>query len=293
MKIYILPCQSEFQRQRSPFRYPRHSKDWGIEQDFLKYLHRPRPLLTNDPQEADWHYLPIFWTRWHYSHKYGKIGVPELQAEVDRILRDDRKTFTVCQFDDGPVVKIGEAAIFWGCRKTDQGIDIPLLCSPHWKPLFSPAKKYLASFIGRIATHPMRQEMAAQLAHRHDVYLEDTPVYDQQKPAKYFVRNLLESYIALCPRGYGGSSFRFFEAMQLGVVPFLIGDLDTRPFKRFINWDEMSFWAQSVEQMKNTLNMVQQATLIQMGKRAADVYKEQLAYQKWCAYVLRELETVI
>ncbi len=138
----------------------------------------------------------------------------------------------------------------------------------------------------------MRQEMAAQLAHRHDVYLEDTPVYDQQKPAKYFVRNLLESYIALCPRGYGGSSFRFFEAMQLGVVPFLIGDLDTRPFKRFIAWENISFFAESAAHLDTFFTSLGQKELLVMGKRAAEVYRQSLAYQKWCPYVLRELQSL-
>lgn len=90
--------------------------------------------------------------------------------------------------------------------------------------------------------------------------------------------------------GYGGSSFRFFEAMQLGIVPFLIGDIDTRPFKKFINWGKVSFYSNSVSDFTNVLNSSTKSDLLSMGKRAEMVWKEQLTYQKWCQYVIKELE---
>jgi hypothetical protein len=39
-----------------------------------------------------------------------------------------------------------------------------------------------------------------------------------------FVRDILEAKFALCPRGVGASSFRIFEAMQLGRAPVIIAD---------------------------------------------------------------------
>lgn len=290
MKIYLLACEPQFQPKKNPFRYPRHSEDWGIEQDFLTYVSRNRQFVTNNPAEADWHYLPIFWTRWHCSHKYGATGLIELQAEVHRILQNDAKTFTICQYDDGPLVNLGQTIMFWASRKNESGIDAPLLCSPHRSPFFRPKKKYLASFIGRFATHPIRQAMAAQLAACDDVYLEDTPDYNRQRPAKFFVRKLFESYIALCPRGHGGSSFRFFEAMQVGTVPFLIGDLDTRPFKQFIKWDDVSFYANTTAGLQQFMQALDLRTLAGMGRQAKEVYKKELAYQHWCKYVLQELK---
>ena len=184
--------------------------------------------------------------RWHINHEYGLYGISELQKE-DQLIIDENKTFTICQYDDGPVVDLGKSLIFLSSRKNYNGIDIPLLSSPHKKPFIKPSKKYLCSFVGRKSTHPIREIMFQQL-NRGDVFL-----YDGDNGSRFFVKKTLESYISLCPRGYGGSSFRFFESMQLGIVPFLIGDIDTRPFKRFINWDEISFFSDSTSLIENLI----------------------------------------
>lgn len=293
MNIYILPVDSKFQPKNVDIIYPPHNKDYGVEQDFHLYLQTHQELVTQNPNNADWHYLPIYWTRYHLNHDYGKLGLEELQQEVDRKVVDDRKTFTIYQYSRGPLVKLGRATVFLVSRRTKGGIDIPLLCSPHRVPLLNripllkPSKKYLASFIGRLSTHPIRQEMAKHLKNRDDMYISEG-----NKGTRFFVKKMLESYIALCPRGAGGSSFRFFEAMQLGVVPFLIGDIDTRPFKEFINWDGVSFFSKSVSDLNDRLNSLKPSDLLSMGKRATKLWRESLTYQEWCGYVIQELQEI-
>ncbi len=287
MKVYILPCHTQFQPSKSRFRYPAHNKDWGVEQDFFTYLKKHPRLLTNNPCEADWHYLPVYWTRWHLLHKYGKTGRPELQAEVNRLIEHDTKTFTICQYDDGPLVDLGNATIFLSSRQTEKGLDIPLISSSHRRPFFPPSKNYLASFLGRVSTHPIREQMVTQVQTREDVYL-----YDGHKSPRAYVKDMLASYLALCPRGYGGSSFRFFEAMQLGVVPFLIGEPDTRPFKTFIDWGEVSIFSQSADNINSVLDALDREELLLMGQQAGKLYQEKLTYQKWCSYVIQELRQV-
>lgn len=284
MKIYILPVHQQFQPQSQPFRYPPHSEDYGVEQDFLRYLQRNPEWIAHSPESADWHYLPVFWTRWHLNHDFARMGLLELKQELDRVILDDSKTFTICQYDDGPVVETGKITLFLASRKTQCGIDIPLLCTPHKIPFSKPAKKYLASFVGNSSTHPIRREMIQNLIYRHDIYL-----YDGHLGTNFFVEKTLEALIALSPRGYGGSSFRFFEAMQLGVVPFLIGDLDTRPFKKYISWDQVSFFTQSVSDLNDLLSSLNPYDLKPMGQRAVLFWKHCLTYQKWCPFVIREL----
>ncbi|MEW6065208.1 hypothetical protein P378_10765 [Desulforamulus profundi] len=284
MKIYILPVPKKLQPAAQVFKYPRHNKDYGVEQDFYHYLLINRDLTVENPRLADWHYLPVFWTRWHLNHLYGKICLAELQQEMDQAILDDAKTFTICQYDDGPLVNPGRASVFLASRKSEEGIDIPLLCSPHQAPPVKPQKRYLASFVGRLATHGIRQQMAQVLKDREDVF-----VFDGNLGSGFFVEKLQESYIGLCPRGYGGSSFRFFETMQLGAVPFLIGDLDTRPFKRFIDWDGMSLYTNSVADLHAILDSMKPAELVEMGEWAGSFWENELTYQRWCKYVLKEL----
>ena len=288
MKIYILPIDKKTQPEDQPWRYPKHSENFGVEQDFLKYLHNNPFLLTDNPNDADWHYLGAYWTRWHVGHDFAKTGLEELQEAVNKAIVDDKKTFTICQYDDGPVVNVGKTIQFLASRKTEAGIDIPLLCSDHELPFFKQKKKYLASFLGIVSTHKIRSEMIDELKGRKDVY-----IYDGHKPVDEFVKTTLQSYVALTPRGYGGSSFRFFEAMQMGVVPFLIGEPDTRPFQEDIPYDKISLYADSAEKINGMLAFKNTEELLEMGRMCKEIYKEKLAYQKWCPFVIKELMTIL
>lgn len=285
MKIHILQTDGSARPDSQQLKYPAHNADYGVEQDFLAYLHQNRQLTTEVPSEADWHYLPVYWTRWHLNHDYGKTGLSELQAEVDRAIIDDARTFTVCQYDDGPLVDTGAAVRFLSSRKGTEGIDIPLLCAAHGKPFWPRRKKYLASFAGRFDTHPLRQEMADTLKDRPDIF-----IHDGDRGPRFFVKLLLDSRVALCPRGYGGSSFRFFEAMQLGVVPLLLGASDTRPFRKFLPWDRFSLYSPTAADLERILASRNGAELQRMADRAREVYLAQLDFGKWCRFVLKELE---
>jgi len=284
MKIFILQVDKKFQPDKLPFPYPSYNSEFGVEQDFLSYLENNPNLVTLDESEADWFYLPIFWTRWHVNHNYASECLQELQNEVSKFESD--KIFTVCQYDDGPVVDLGNALIFYASRKEKEGLDIPLLASdlPYNHNVVS--ERYLASFVGRLSTHPVRSQMAELLKNRNDIN-----IVDGNCGIDFFINQMLESRIALCPRGYGGSSFRFFEAMQLGTVPMLIGDIDTRPFKNWVNWSECSFYLEDVNKINEFLDVVKNVDLNLMGENARMVRKE-LGYGKWPIFVIMELENL-
>jgi Exostosin family len=86
--------------------------------------------------------------------------------------------------------------------------------------------RFLFSFLGRIATHPVRRK----------ILLLDTPktpcldVADGPKRfhcfdySKTYSDLITQSKFVLCPRGFGASSIRIFEAMRLGRVPVIISD---------------------------------------------------------------------
>lgn len=288
MNIYSLPVSPKFRPKNSPFIYPLHNKgDWGIEQDFYKYLQKHPYLLADDPENADWYFLPIYWTRWHVSHDYARSGLEELQQEIDRSIINDRKTFIVCQYADGPTVDVGNSLQFLGSRKVQNAKDIPLISQDHIIPFIKPRKKYKASFVGRLNTHPIREELHDALKHRKDVR-----VFDIHNDKKLFEKMMFKSHIALCPRGYGSSSFRFFEAMQMGCVPMLIGDMDVRPFKTFIDWDDISFYTDNVDGVIDILNEVDDSVLLVMGKNAKRVYKSVLRFGLWPKYLIKELQNL-
>jgi len=81
--------------------------------------------------------------------------------------------------------------------------------------------------------------------------------------------------------------------MQLGIAPYLIGDIDTRPFKMFIDWDKISFYSQNVDTLVSKLESTSHEQLEIIGKNASLIWKNNLTYQRWCSYVLNELECLI
>lgn len=284
MKIFIIPLDSWMMPSSQPFKYPRHNKDYGIEQDFLAYLHANPHYLTSNPIEADWHYLGIFWTRFHLNNNYGSQNLDSLQAAVSNLIIDDSKTFTICQYDDGPLINLGFTRVFYGSRKVNIGDDVPLLCAPHRSPCFPLRKKGLAGFSGRISTHPIREEL-----YYRQKEVRQTSIKDSQLPTWLYVRDLCSYDIALSPRGYGGSSFRFYEALQLGIVPFMISDIDTRPFKKIIDWEKISFFAKTFDEMKEVLLNVDVSELGCMGERGREIFNKELSYGKWCSNVISTL----
>jgi hypothetical protein len=276
------------------FNYPAHNDDYGVEQDFLIWLKKQPDIVTTDITAADWHYLPVYWTRWHINHNFANNGegLTQLQNEVDKIIKDDAKTFTITQFDGGTLLNLGKTIEFTAARTNNIGIDIPILCSPHRKPPIPLKKEYLASFNGDFNTHPLRVEMKNKLAGREEILIQGglpTRFYKRWFWGKSFNINTMKSYVALSPRGTSCNSFRFFESMQLGTAPCLIGNVDVRPFKKFIPWDDISYYASSVEDLDQLLKNLDKKEALEKGKKAFYYWKTELFYQKWCKYVLEEL----
>ena len=283
---------------RQGFNYPGHNKDYGVEQDFLRWLKQQKEIITANPAEADFHYLPVYWTRWHITHNFAVDGngLEQLNNEVDKAILDKHKTFTITQFDGGTLLEPGKMIEFTAARTINSGLDIPILCSKHKKPPLPVRKKYLASFNGTFGTHPIRTEMANRFKDNPEILIGGgvpTRFYKRWLWAKNYNLNTMASYIALCPRGTSCNSFRFFEAMQLGVAPCLIGDVDVRPFGNFIPWDEISYYAATVDELEYLLKHLNKKEALQKGKKALQYFNNELYYQKWCKYVVMELKTLI
>jgi hypothetical protein len=57
---------------------------------------------------------------------------------------------------------------------------------------------------------------------------------------KLFIETTIDSKFALAPRGYGRSSFRFFECFLLGTIPIYIwNDINWLPFQDTIDYSKL------------------------------------------------------
>lgn len=287
MKIHILPVPDYLQPPSQGFIWPPGCDDYGVEQDFLIWLENRPGLLTGDPAAADWLYLPVFWNRWYWvTENESRKTSPTLQAHLDALLTGPGRTFTVCEYDPfglQPGVDLRGLTVFSANRMTSVPADIPLLLHPHDLPPRHVTRR--AVFIGHLGTHPLRRRMRAEL--------EGCPyclITDESHDIDDFVRELRRSLVALCPRGDGAQSFRFYEAMQAGVCPLYLSDFDARPFKSYVDWDAVSLYRETVDDLCEYLQSLDAGMVRAMGERAAVVYAEQLAYGRWCGYVIEELE---
>ena len=50
---------------------------------------------------------------------------------------------------------------------------------------------------------------------------------------------LTQSIFSLCPRGFGPTSFRLYESIQLGAIPIYVSDKFHLPYKNFIDWEKL------------------------------------------------------
>jgi hypothetical protein len=283
-KIWIAEAPKKLQPPRSPFRYPKYACDFGIEQDFLAFLRESYPLTVNSPNKADYVYIPFFWTRYHLKNNYGSSGLQELQAAADKITALGMPTFTVCQYDDGPLVQLDNCRIFLGSRKTQENMDAPLLASRLPGRVIFNESKFLFNFIGRVDTHPIREELLASLEP-----LEKGFVSSDEVSARKYSKILRQSEITLAPRGYGGSSFRFYEAIQAGSVPWLIGDIDTRPFKNQIQWNSFSFYSKTAAEFVSQFDELTEARVRPMREGVKKTLRPLLRFGSWNWLLIKDL----
>ena len=62
-----------------------------------------------------------------------------------------------------------------------------------------------------------------------------------QSSAQVVIEKTLESKFCLAPRGYGRSSFRFFEAMLLDTIPvYFWDDIEWLPYKDVLDYTKFS-----------------------------------------------------
>ena len=170
-------------------------------------------------------YLPIHWTAYYVNNEYGshKSSIKYLQKFIDS-LDKSLQYFTIIQYDDGilnDVSGIDLLVYSMGCKKAGY-YPIPLISQPiNNSPTEIHQKNILFSFFGA-NTHPVREKLVKTLGNEF-VKLESIPINDYYDILKM-------TTFALCPRGYGITSFRMFEAMAFGCIPVYISDDFWEPF---------------------------------------------------------------
>ncbi len=245
-------------------------------------------------------FIPIKWTAYQIDANYGHD--PRKISKLDNFCKSiggnrgsssahsntcDRY-FTVVQYDDGILAPIKNCRVF--CAGGIGDDPIPLTTERHEPKGYK--KKILASFLGSVSTNPIRKQMFDALKTEDMFIVED--VYTKKENMPRFIETTEKSCFTLCPRGYGKTSFRMYEAMQLGSVPVYISDEHWLPYTKFVDWKKISVLVRPDEIknipaiLKKLLASGEYKVMAAAAKKAYDDYFSFESMFKWILKILEE-----
>lgn len=198
-------------------------------------------------------YIPALWTNFQIENWFETKKI-EMQRSLDMWIQENPSEngyFTIVQYDDGPKLQLPPNTIVYGACSGH--LPIPLIYQDTNNTLENiPRKTFcekqlLCSFVGNITSNHIqpnvRQEMVNILSNNSCFTLISsggwTPNVNTSLQ-QIFIETTINSKFALAPRGYGRSSFRFFECFQLGTIPIYIwNDINWLPFQNKINYNKL------------------------------------------------------
>lgn len=230
---------NEFLIERIDPNYPPHHSGDHLEESFIKFW--------ESEGRGNRKLIPIHWTA-VYNHRVKEGLGPntpnsDLRNNLRAYLKDLdplEKYFVVCTHDDAPTEELPPDTIVFSAGGNSSRIDvpIPLTCGPHDGP-----GDYLrtipVSFVGSI-THPIRHTMVRSLQGKHGIFI-NAAEWKPEVPVDridLFKSVTQRSIFSLCPRGYGATSYRLYESMQLGAIPVYVSDKHLLPWSDVIDWSE-------------------------------------------------------
>lgn len=226
--------------------YPPFKNGFYMEEYFLDYYKKNNISCLRK-------YIPALWTNFQIEGWF-KNKQSEMQKSLDEWIQNNPSHngyFTVAQYDDGPKLTLPNNTIVYGACSGN--IPLPLIYQDVNSTLDKMVKKQfneksiLCSFVGNLTSNNVlpnvRNVMFSTLRNNSKFKMVNsggwTPIV-KKNLQQTFIDTTINSKFALSPRGYGRSSFRFFECFQLGTIPIYIwNDENWLPFKDAIDYDKL------------------------------------------------------
>jgi hypothetical protein len=276
--------------------YPPYHRGLYLEEYFFDFYQRNIDRFD----KLDRKFIPIFWTNCYVNgvqEGWGnRISMIDIQGEINS-LEADGSYFIVCQHDDAPMNPIPENTVIFSAGGNVTGrnvMPLPLICGPLAEQE-SKEKTLLASFVGS-ETHDIRKRMIEELKDKSDIYLSTKGWEQQIKIDRLadFIESSLKSKFVLCPRGYGASSFRLYEAMQLDAVPVYISDRFWLPWQHELNWNEFCIFIteDNIPEIHSILKSIDDKLYSSMKNKMKEVYENYFTLEGTCNKILQFLEMV-
>lgn len=271
--------------------YPPYHTGHYLEEYFFK-------RFNEENLQLDRQYIDIFWTNVFCNSMFAGKHYENIQEHLDNILSPKWQYFTVSQFDDGPFEKFPDDTLIFsagGNREGDNIIPIPLICSPIPKELIPNKEKTIfASFVGSRNTHPIRMDMCKHLSGKEG-YEISAGNWSTEVPMNNFKRFLditCSSKFGLAPRGYGRSSFRLYEILQLGTVPVYISDVHYLPWTDELDWNDfcVPINEDEIEDIDTILKSIDDAEYNKLLENGRTVYEEYFSLEGLFKNIIKRIK---
>jgi hypothetical protein len=233
-------------------------------------------------QVAHPEYLPINWCGYFVNHNYGndKAAMFRLNKFL-KTIDTSKRYWTVTQYDLGIIADISHLNIkVFGSGGGRIDFPIPLICHPHGKKENN--KDIFASFIGS-KTHPIRDEVLKYADHSNWV------VTDLKYDTNTFCDVLSRSVFAICPRGFGPTSFRICEALEQGAIPVYVSDEWIVPGKIDFNSYGVLVHSSEIDQLDAILYNISEDQIRSKQEAGREIYKQIYIFEGCKNLILKNL----
>ena len=280
----------DFKTLRPPANYPPyppyHTGPYLEEYFYNFYLRNKKQF--DDTQRT---LIPAFWTNLLYTTHITKNSI---QHFID-VLPIDKKYFTVSQLDDGIEQTLPTDTINFVAGGNMDGIAIPLICSPIPQTYIKRHDKdILCSFVGTYAEgseYNCRKKLYNNFFKDKEFYFSQPRHWERVVQNDNFLEfaNITQrSKFTLCPRGYGLSSFRLYETLQLNSIPIYVYDKRFLPFTDIIKWDEFCvlIHESQIHDTKDIILQIDEQKMKQMLQRGKEIYNMYFTLEATCNQIL-------
>jgi hypothetical protein len=265
--------------------YPNYHKGDYFEEYFFKRFIKEYPNCEINGLK----YIPIFWTNC-YTNKVFNGNNYDIQNVLNSLDQND-KYFTISQHDDCVYEKLPDNTLIFsmGGNKTgDNIIPIPLICSPINKNIKD--KSIKASFVGSL-THPLRIEMYNYYKNDIDFtfFIKNWSLDSGASNVSNFMDIMSKSYYTLAPRGYGKTSFRLYEAMQLDSIPVYIYDEPWLPWTEYLDWSKFCVLIDK-NNISNIKEMLKNTDYDKMIHYKNEIYNDYFTYEGVYINIIKKIK---
>ena len=272
--------------------YPPFKNGLYLEEYFLRRFAHEQPVLPR-------HYIPAPWTNFQIEHWF-KYKRQEMQTALDDYISRHPSAggyFTVVQHDDGPMLRLPKGTIVYGACSGD--IPIPLIYEDTTSTLDRVPKlpfadkPILCSFVGTM-THSVRNRIFERFSSNPQFQfycVHGWSAVVNKNKQDTFISVTTQSKFAFAPRGYGRSSFRFFEILKLGTIPVYIwDDIEWLPYKDILDYSKFSISLPlsrlgELESILSSIDDVQYATMLNEYNKVKHWFEFEGMYN----YIIRDV----